>query len=254
VRTTGPETAGRAAGDAAAEDELDLVAPPDVEILADDLLVMRRRAPLRCIAARAGPRVRFAAMHALEATASPLVRRYTLEEFHALEPPPGGGHWELIAGVLYMVPPPSRRHADAVSRLVLVFAAYAAAHPDRCRLFVPRASLSTPADTHLEPDLFLVATERLSRMGDENPTSADLVVEVLSPSTAVYDRTAKADTYAALGVRELWLVDLEQETIEQRVLAGGRWETRGSSAGPSCVGAITFPGLPVVAAEVFRRS
>src|SRR2546427_12011894 len=49
-------------------------------------------------------------MHALVASASPLVRRYTLDEFFALEPPPDGGHYELIAGVLYMVPPPTGPH------------------------------------------------------------------------------------------------------------------------------------------------
>jgi Uma2 family endonuclease len=43
-------------------------------------------------------------------TASPLVRRYRLDEFFALDPPPGGGHYELIAGVLYMVPPPGGVH------------------------------------------------------------------------------------------------------------------------------------------------
>jgi Uma2 family endonuclease len=47
-------------------------------------------------------------------------------------------------------------------------------------------------------------------------TSADIVFEYLSRSTSVYDRTTKADTYLALGVRELWLIDPITETIEVR--------------------------------------
>jgi Uma2 family endonuclease len=47
-------------------------------------------------------------------------------------------------------------------------------------------------------------------------TSADIVFEYLSRSTTVYDRTTKADTYLALGVRELWLVDPVTETVEVR--------------------------------------
>jgi len=47
-------------------------------------------------------------------------------------------------------------------------------------------------------------------------TSADIVLECLSESTAVYDRTTKADTYLALGVQELWLVDPVTKTIEVR--------------------------------------
>src|SRR5204862_154097 len=84
---------------------------------------------------------------------------------------------------------------------------------------------------YLFPDLFLVTTEHLTAMGAGTMTMGDLVVEVLSPSSAMYDRTAKADTYAALGVRELWLVDLERKAIEQRVLADGRWDDRPPRAG-----------------------
>lgn len=186
-------------------------------------------------------------------TASPLVHRYRLDEFFALEPPPGGGHYELIAGVLYMVPPPTGPHHLVASRLILVFAAYAAAHPDRCTLFVPRAPIWTPADTYLEPDLFLVATERLRTMDAGELTTADLVVEILSPGSAMYDRTAKADTYAALGVRELWLVDLEGRSIEQRVLVDGAWQVVGRHAGATPFAAQTFPGLGVVPTEVFPR-
>ncbi|HEX3230149.1 MAG TPA: Uma2 family endonuclease, partial [Pyrinomonadaceae bacterium] len=37
-----------------------------------------------------------------------------------------------------------------------------------------------------------------------------------SKSTANYDRTTKADTYLALGVRELWLIDSENIFVEVR--------------------------------------
>jgi Uma2 family endonuclease len=47
-------------------------------------------------------------------------------------------------------------------------------------------------------------------------TSADIVFECLTESTSVYDRTTKADTYLALDVRELWLVDPVTLTIEVR--------------------------------------
>jgi len=185
------------------------------------------------------------------ATASPLVHQYRLDEFFALDAPPGGGHYELIAGVLYMVPPPSGPHNLVASRLNMVFATYAAAHPQDCVLFVPRTPIWTPADTYLEPDLFLVSAERMKGMDPGRLSTADLVVEILSPGSAVYDRTAKADTYAALGVQELWLVDLEGRSIEQRVLAKGVWEVAGTHAGSALVNATVFPGLTVVPAEIF---
>jgi len=138
----------------------------------------------------------------------------------------------------------------AASKLNVVLAVYAAAHPDEYVLFVPRTPIWTPADTYLEPDLFLVRVERLKGSDAGHLTTADLVVEILSPASAVYDRTAKADTYAALGVAELWLLDLEGRSIEQRVLRDGAWEMVGTYTGDAIMTAQTFPGLRVVAAEI----
>jgi Uma2 family endonuclease len=50
-----------------------------------------------------------------------------------------------------------------------------------------------------------------------------LVVEVISPGSAIYDRNTKADTYAALGVKELWLVDEVAETVEIRYEENSRY-------------------------------
>ncbi len=184
-------------------------------------------------------------------TTSPLARRYRLDEFFALDEPADHSHWELIAGVLYMVPPPGGSHHLSASRLTVLFAAYASAHPDVATLFVPRASIWTSDDTFLEPDLFLVATDRLRTADAGELRSADLVVEIHAAEGRRYDRTTKADTYAVLGVGELWLVDLERRTIEQRVLADGSWRVVGTFAGDEDVRAVVFPGLVVRAGAVF---
>jgi Uma2 family endonuclease len=78
----------------------------------------------------------------------------------------------------------------------------------------------------LEPDLFYVAAETQARVDPRYPnyrTTADLVIEVISPSTPIYDRNTKADTYAALAVKELWLVDETSGIIELRVLNGDQY-------------------------------
>jgi Uma2 family endonuclease len=181
-----------------------------------------------------------------------LVHRYSIDEFFALDPPPEGGHYELIAGVLYVVPPPKPTHSLVVSRINRVLARYADAHEDTATLFVPRAAVwKRRAVTYLEPDLFMVSTERFVRDGEATFDSAELVIEVLSPATAVYDRTAKADTYAALGVQELWLVDPDSQTIEQRLRARAGWRFAGVRADTDAVEAVVFPGLRVTPAEIF---
>ncbi len=185
-------------------------------------------------------------------TTSPMVRQYSLKEFWALPAPAEGGHYELIAGVLYMVPPPSRPHSDAVARLVLRLAVFLGNHPTLGTLYVPRAAVWVEERTYLEPDLMYVSADRQPRGQADHLRSADLVIEALSVATALYDRQTKADTYAALGVRELWLVDLSRHEIEQRILEGGAWRVQATAKPGEILRCHVLPGLEVIVAEIFE--
>ncbi len=151
---------------------------------------------------------------------SPLVKTYTLEEFWALPEPPDHSKLELIAGVLYMTPPPGHTHDNAVSKLIRLLSEYLIRSKDSGNLYVPRAAIWTSAHTYLAPDLFYISAETEAQLEPEHRTTADLVIEVISPGSAIYDRNTKADTYGALHIRELWLVDEVAETIEIRNQTG----------------------------------
>jgi Uma2 family endonuclease len=62
----------------------------------------------------------------------------------------------------------------------------------------------------------------------------DWVCEILSPSTARYDRLVKMDTFARLGVRWAWLIDPAAELLEVYRLRDGLW-TRFQAGGPGHV-------------------
>ncbi len=181
---------------------------------------------------------------------SPLVRTYSLEELWELEPPPEGGRWELIGGVLFMAPSPKMPHSMAGSNLNRVLSRWEQAHADRARLFIPTTAIWKRPHTWLEPDLFLISRQRLATMSD-GITSAELVVEIQSPSTALYDRTTKADTYAALGVTELWLVDPATRTIEQRVLRDDRLVPVRTTGVGDTLASTAFAGLTIAVADAF---
>jgi Uma2 family endonuclease len=151
-------------------------------------------------------------------TTSPLVKKYTLEEFWALPEPKDGSKLELIAGVLYMTPPPDSLHNFSSAALNRIFILHLEKIHDRGIVFTPRTALWTGADTYVEPDLFYLSARTLKHIDWKRLDRADLVVEIISPGSAIYDRNTKADTYAALGVRELWLVDPENQTVEVRNL------------------------------------
>ncbi|MYA22060.1 MAG: Uma2 family endonuclease, partial [Gemmatimonadetes bacterium] len=80
---------------------------------------------------------------------------------------------------------------------------------------------SAPCDVVLsnadvvQPDLLFVSNERAHLLlgGDNVLGAPDLVVEILSPSTAGRDRTLKRSLYAKHGVKEYWLVDPDARTV-----------------------------------------
>lgn len=148
---------------------------------------------------------------------SPLHRRYTLEEFWALPEREDRARYNLIGGYLFMVPPPNPPHGYLDGKLNASLVVFLAANKLKGLVHHPPEPIYIRAEgsTYLEPDMMYVSDALRERMGSKR-TSADIVFEYLSRSTSVYDRTTKADTYLALGVRELWLIDPVTETIEVR--------------------------------------
>jgi Uma2 family endonuclease len=149
-------------------------------------------------------------------TTSPLVKTYTLQEFWDLPDPSDRSKLELIKGVLYITPPPEETHDENSATLHNELQRALDRHGYRGTIFTPRAAIWIDDDTYLEPDLMYVSDQLKSEMKPEHRTRADIVVEILSPASAVYDRTTKSDTYRAMRVREMWVVDPERKQVEVR--------------------------------------
>lgn len=115
---------------------------------------------------------------------------------------------ELIGGDIVDMTPIGRRHMNCVNRLN--------------RLLVPLVSdsgyivsVQNPVRLSLrdepEPDLALLGGEPGSDL--PTPQDAHLVIEV-SDSSLAYDKEVKLPLYARSGVREAWIVDLQNRRIE----------------------------------------
>jgi Uma2 family endonuclease len=185
---------------------------------------------------------------------SPLVKTYTLEEFWELPEPPDHSKLELIAGVLYMTPPPGYLHNNAASRLMRLLTEYLIRTGNKGTIYYPRAGIMRAPNSWLEPDLFYVADVTqacLDPKYSNSMTTADLVIEVISPSSAIYDRNTKADTYAALGVKELWLIDETSRLIEVRVLKGDRFAPSIAFENEDRLKSVVLPGLEFAVGDVF---
>ncbi|MBK7707491.1 MAG: Uma2 family endonuclease [Acidobacteria bacterium] len=148
---------------------------------------------------------------------SPMLKRYTLAEFWELPEPDDRSHFELIEGVLHIVPPPTKQHGKIVAALNRSLMRFLIATNNNGNVYHPREAIffENLWGTYLESDMMFVS-EELERKTPDRRSSATIVFECISASSGIYDRTSKADTYLALGVEELWLIDPDTGTVEIR--------------------------------------
>jgi len=135
---------------------------------------------------------------------------YTVDDLEHF--PDDGNRYELLDGVLLVTPQAAAVHQVVVSRIQgeLIIALQ---KPRLAHVVGPGAVERRPR-TQLQPDI-LVYPARFSPNTDwRKITEHWLAVEVLSPSSRVYDRDFKRDAYFALGVQQVWLVDWRDESVE----------------------------------------
>lgn len=128
---------------------------------------------------------------------------YTVDDLEQF--PDDGNRYELLDGVLLVTPAPSAVHHLVASRIQGELY-LALQKPGLAHVVGPGMVLRKPK-TQLQPDI-LVYPSRFAPATDwSRITEHWLAVEVLSPSSRVYDREFKRDAYLNMGVQQVWLVD-----------------------------------------------
>ena len=152
------------------------------------------------------------------ASAQPVVK-FTYEDYLAT---PDDERYELLDGDLIMVAAPNLKHQRVSARLHTQMGRFIEDRALGTLLYAPCDVVLSDTDV-VQPDLLFVSRERehLLSDGEKVRGAPDLVVEILSPSSADRDRGAKRDLYGAHGVKEYWLVDPIAETISIHRLRGG---------------------------------
>lgn len=165
------------------------------------------------------------------------VGRYTIEMLEAF--PANGKRYEILDGELIVTPAPNPIHQTLQSILGgEVLLPYVRAHSLGQLFFGPSDVIFDP-HTLFEPDLMVVLGEEARRLRSwrELPDPA-LAVEILSPSSARYDRGPKRERYLTR-VAEYWIVDPEARLIE-------RWR-RGEERPQVCRESLEWQPVPGVA-------
>lgn len=128
--------------------------------------------------------------------------------------PEDGKRYEIIEGDLSMTPAPLTRHQTMVGRIHYQLMAYLETHTIGDVFIAPCDVLLSDTDV-VQPDLLVVLHSGRACITENNIQGPpDLVVEILSPSTATRDRELKRKRYEHFGVREYWLVDPADNTLE----------------------------------------
>jgi Uma2 family endonuclease len=167
--------------------------------------------------------------------------RFTRNDYMRL---PEGFPAQLVDGWLIKDPAPTPLHQRVARRITFAFAE----HVGEERILDAPLDLFLDDTNVYQPDVLVF--ERIPRIESrereiEHPV---LVVEVLSGSTASYDRGIKARRYLAAGVLEVWLVDPEDGTVEIRS-ADGRVQFGSGDLAESR----SIEGLAVEVDRLFRR-
>jgi Uma2 family endonuclease len=145
--------------------------------------------------------------------------------------------YELIDGMPYLMSPaPSEAHQTIAAELTYQLVSFLKGKP--CKVlpapFDVRLNADDGDDTVVQPDLLVVCDSIETNTENGSPGSSkldgkvctgapDMVIEILSPSTARMDKFIKFRLYQKAGVREYWIVDPDTKTVQVCFLKNGEY-------------------------------
>jgi Uma2 family endonuclease len=164
---------------------------------------------------------------------------------------------EIVGGVLHTFPRPSLLHARASSTLGVDLGGPF----DRGRNGPGGWIILDEPELHLHGDILVpdLAGWRRERVPELPRTASislapDWVCEVLSPSTARFDKREKLPVYAREGVKHVWLVDPDAMTLDvYRLEADESWRVAASYGGEDHIRAEPFEAVELELGALWLR-
>lgn len=138
-------------------------------------------------------------------------KKYTVRDYELL---PEGSPYQLINGDLVMTPAPTTYHQIILMNLSNEIYNYVRKHKLGQVIVSPVDVYFSDVETY-QPDIVFIRNENLKIIGEKRIEAApDLIIEILSESTAYYDLKHKKNVYEKTGVKEYWIVDPMDKNIE----------------------------------------
>lgn len=137
---------------------------------------------------------------------------YTIDDIYAL---PEGQRAELIDGQIYDMAPPSPMHQELVMELSATLRDYIKKNGGPCKVYpAPFAVFLNEDDrNYVEPDISVICdSSKVDNRGYQG--APDFIIEIVSPSSQRMDYLTKLFKYRTAGVREYWIVNPLQRTVQ----------------------------------------
>jgi Uma2 family endonuclease len=183
-------------------------------------------------------------------------RKFTYADYIVLE---DNVIYEVINGkIISMSPSPTTKHQDVIDELSAEFKIYLrekecmsfSAPMDVC-LFADNETADADIQDWVQPDLSVVCDH--DKIKEKKIIGApDFIIEVLSPSTASNDRWIKYNSYAKAGVKEYWIVDPVNMTIEVNKLEKDTYKQTAVYGKSKVISPGLFPELEIDLSNVFK--
>jgi Uma2 family endonuclease len=175
---------------------------------------------------------------------------WTYEEYAALTA--DGECYEIVQGVLVMSPSLEFVHQRFVTRLTMYLGQTVILNRLGEVITSPFDVVLAPQEVY-QPDIVVVLNEHLERVQRQCVMGApDLVVEVISPSSKLYDRVNKHMAYEKAGIPEYWLVNPHTQTVELFVLESGKYRSQGAFEGEQTLPSRIVPEMTTPVARFFE--
>ena len=126
--------------------------------------------------------------------------------------PEDGNRYELLEGVLLVSPSPASDHQIVATRLAVALSI--ALERDQLAHVVAVGTVQHGDRTQLQPDILVYPASYAPGTRWAEIEGWWLAVEVMSPSSRIYDRKFKRAAYLALGVEQYWIVDPRERSVE----------------------------------------
>ncbi len=128
---------------------------------------------------------------------------------------------ELLNGqIVNMSPRPTVNHNRVTGNIYRIFGNFLTRKT--CTVFVDGVDVFLTEKDRVIPDVMIVSNKDIVKKNGIYG-SPDLMVEVLSPSTAKNDKGYKKQLYERCGIKEYWIVDPENRSIEVYWLKDGQY-------------------------------